>query len=84
VERRKLQIRASSTTDDERRKATHQKTSIMKEGRSICRGMGTAGQTMGMRVLPRIARFFLTSSQVMYGVTTRSLENLLKETLQQR
>jgi hypothetical protein len=59
VERRKLQIRASSTTDDERHKATHQKTSNMKEGRSVCRGMGTAGQIMGMRVLPRIARVFL-------------------------
>jgi hypothetical protein len=59
VERRKLQIRASSTTDDERRKVTHQNTSIMKEGGSVCRGMGMAGQIMGMRVLPRIARFFL-------------------------
>ncbi len=38
----------------------------MKEGRSVCRGIGTAGQIMGMRVLPRIARFFFTSSQVVY------------------
>jgi hypothetical protein len=60
VEKRKLQIGTSSTTDNERHKATHQKTSIMKEGRSVCRGMGTAGQIMGMRVLPRIARGFFT------------------------
>jgi hypothetical protein len=30
----------------------------MKERRSVCRGMGAAGQIMGMRVLPRIAKVF--------------------------
>ncbi len=64
MERRKFQIRAISTTDDERRKATHQKTSIMKERRSVCRGMGMDGQIMGMRVLPRIARVFLNFKSV--------------------
>ncbi len=69
-------------TDDERRKARHQKTSIMKEGGSVYRGMGTAGQIIDESSITKNCKeIFKTSSQVMYGRHYKIIGKFIKRTI---
>ncbi len=61
-----LQIKESSRTDKERHHATcHKKTSIMKEGESISKGLAMAGQTINESITMNCSGSFRNSSQVM-------------------